>query len=267
MKYKWLLSIAVMIAVAFSSCRTAKTQDLVYFTNVDSLQVQNIKNSYAMKIKPDDELLIRVTSEVPAATDIYNLPVASVSSQEEKLARPNEKIATYTVTEKGTINMPVLGEIAVVGKTVDQLQEYLTAEIGKTVEHPIVSVNLKNVRVVVLGEVANPGTKEVIKQRYSLMDAIGDAGGLTQYGRRDNVLLLREEEGKVTTHRINLQDANTLYSPYYYLQQNDIVIVEGNNIKEANAKYNTNNAYKLTVVSTIVSAVSVIASLAIALLR
>ena len=99
-----------------------------------------------------------------------------------------------------------------------------------------------------------------------LLDAIGDAGDLSIYAKRDNVLLIRDENGKATYHRINLEDGRLLSSPYYYLQQNDVVYVEPNKIRKDNSKYNQNNAYKLSVTSTVVSVVSVIASLAIALL-
>ena len=116
-----------------------------------------------------------------------------------------------------------------------------------------------------MGEVKTPCAINVKRERYSILDALSDAGDLTEYGERDNVLLIREENGAKTYHRINLNDASILSSPYFYLKQNDVVYVEPNSIREDNSKYNQNNSYKVSVVSAIVSACSVVASLVIAL--
>ena len=137
--------------------------------------------------------------------------------------------------------------------------------ISETVDDPIVRVQLVDFRVNVLGEVKKPGAVLVNKERYSILDALADANDLTEYGERSNVLLIREIDGKRIYQRLNLNSSDILTSPYFYLQQNDVVYVEPNEIRRENAKYNQNNAYKISVVSTIVSACSVIASLIIAL--
>lgn len=138
-------------------------------------------------------------------------------------------------------------------------------KVSETVEDPYVKVQLVNFKVNVLGEVARPGTIEVDTERYSLLDALAAAGDLTPYGERENILLIREENGQKHFHHLNLNDAATLSSPYFYLQQNDVIYVEPNKIRHDNSKYNQNNSYKLSVVSAVVSAVSVVASLCIAL--
>lgn len=116
-----------------------------------------------------------------------------------------------------------------------------------------------------LGEVKRPGAIEAKSERFTIFDALAAAEDMTEYGERTNVMVIREENGQRVYHRVNLKDARIVDSPYYYLQQNDVVYVEPNRIKAGNAKYSQNNAFKVTVVSTIVSAVSVIASLVIAL--
>ena len=104
------------------------------------------------------------------------------------------------------------------------------------------------------------------KERYSVLDAISDAGDINQYGRRDNILLIREEaDGTRSYHRLDLGSSDLLTSPYFYLQQNDVVYVEPNDVRQSNAEYNQNNSYKVQVISTAISAVSVIATLIIAL--
>ena len=132
-------------------------------------------------------------------------------------------------------------------------------------EDPYVRVELLNFRVNVLGEVAKPGPKRVETERYSVLDALADAGDLTPYGERSNILLIRETSTGKEYHHLNLNDASLLSSPYFYLQQNDVVYVEPNKIRKDNAEYNQNNAFKVSVASAIVSGCSVVASLIIAL--
>ena len=153
----------------------------------------------------------------------------------------------------------------VAGLSTQELTKELETRISKDVENPIVRVQLVNFRINVLGEVKKPGAISVNKERYSILDALADAGDLTEYGERSNVLLIREVDGKRIYHRLNLNNSEVLSSSYFYLQQNDVVYVEPNEIRRENAKYNQNNSFKISVVSTIVSACSVIASLIIAL--
>ena len=122
-----------------------------------------------------------------------------------------------------------------------------------------------NFRVNVLGEVKNPGQIVVTTERFSIFDALATVGDLTEYGRRENVTLIREVDGVRTYHRINLNDANVVNSPYFYLQQNDVIYVEPNKVRKDNSKYNQNNSFRIQVVSTVVSLASVISSLLIAL--
>jgi polysaccharide export outer membrane protein len=161
--------------------------------------------------------------------------------------------------------MPILGKVHVEGKTTNEIRDMLVKEISKDVKDPFVDVTIVGFKVNVLGEVKDPGTKIVTKERYSILDALADAKDLTEYGKRENVLLIREEGGTKKVVRLNLNDAKLLESSYFYLQQNDAIYVEANTIKQENSKYNQNNGFKLSVVSTIVSACSVIASLIIAL--
>lgn len=162
--------------------------------------------------------------------------------------------------------MPVLGEIYVEGKTTDEIETLIKERISLEVKDPYVSVRLLSFKINVLGEVKNPGVINVRTERFSLLDALSVANDMTVYGKRENVLLIREEGGVKKCIRLNLNDKNILESPYYYLQQNDVVYVEPNKIRKDNSKYNQSHAYKLSVISTIVSACSVIASLVIALL-
>lgn len=262
---KNLLYLTALFAILVSSCSTYNTS-LPYFEDIKNAQSGEFaQGSYAIKIVPDDELLITVTSNVPSAASMYNIPLSNPAIRAAITTTTQPQQQTYIVDTNGNIQFPVLGTIHVAGLSTEELKDLLLKRISETVEDPIVRVQLVNFRVNVLGEVKKPGAVLVNKERYSILDALADANDLTEYGERSNVLLIREIDGKRIYQRLNLNSSDILTSPYFYLQQNDVVYVEPNEIRRENAKYNQNNAYKISVVSTIVSACSVIASLIIAL--
>ena len=261
-----LLCAAVLMAVVLSSCETIYTTKLPYFEDIDSTQVAEMaEKDFSIKIIPDDELLIAVTTTMPAASSIYNMPMSNPATRDDVVTVSQPQHQTYIVDANGDIQFPVLGKLHVAGMTTLELKEELTKQISKNVSKPTVRVQLVNFRVNVLGEVKKPGAITVKKERFSILDALAEAGDLTEYGERDNVLLIREENGKQIYKRFNLNNSEILTSPYFYLKQNDVIYVEPNEIRQENAMYNQNNSYKISVVSTIVSATSVIVSLIIAL--
>lgn len=258
---------AIVISFCLTSCHTSK-ENLTYFANLSPEQTSGTieGGSYEITIIPDDELVITVTSLTPDATAPYNAPLAAISNRAEKQeATRQQTLQTYIVDQNGYISMPIIGKIKAAGLTTNQLCKQITDKVAQNVIDPYVRVQLLNYRVNVLGEVKSPGAIKVVKERYSILDALAEAGDLTPYGRRENVLLIREENGQRVYHRLNLNDAATLSSPYFYLRQNDVVYVEPNNVLKSNSRYSQDNGYKLSVISTIVSAASVIASLAIAI--
>lgn len=260
------LKIAVVVtALAISSCSSNKT-NLSYFydlNNKDSGSTELIVTP--LRIVPDDALLITVNSFYPEATAGYNVPMVNPSQRGVLAGYTTPQQQTYIVDSKGDINFPILGKIHVEGMTTEELSDYIGDRISADVVDPYVHVELTSFKIQVLGEVNKPGTVNVTTERFTLLDALAQAGDLTAYGRRENVLLIRQENGQNKYYHINLNDSGVLSSPLFYLKQNDVLIVEPNDIKKANSKYNQDNAYKLSVISTIVSAASVVASLAIAL--
>lgn len=252
------------IMLSITSCSSSKGK-LTYFKDIDTFESFVPLGEYSVKIEPTDELFISVTSSSPEATALYNLPVANYATKNNLGATLQPSQQTYIVDSKGDIIFPLLGTLHVAGLTTEQLREELTQIISKDVKDPIVRVELHNFRVNVMGEVNSPGPKSGRTPRYSVLDALADAGDLTIYGKRDNVLVIREENGQRHIERIDLTSAEALNSPYFFLKQNDYVYVEPNEIRTDNSKYNQNNAFKLSIISTVVSAASVIASLVIAL--
>lgn len=263
---KFINSIISLIFVVITvSCGTTRSS-LTYFEDIKETQEGVMTNVIPqLRIVPDDALLITVNSAEPEATAIYNMPLVNPSERGNRTLYNVPQQQTYIVSSKGDINFPVLGKIHVEGMTTEELAAYIAGRIEKDVIDPFVRVELQNFRVQVIGEVMKPGPVKVEGERLTVLDALSAAGDLTPYGERNNVLLVRQEEGINKYYHLNLNDSKTLSSPLFYLKQNDVIIVEPNDIRKANSKYNQDNAYKLSVISTIVSAVSVVASLTIAL--
>lgn len=258
------LSLLIVLITA-GGCSSNK-ENLVYMSDVADVRHGTLAlEPQPLKIRPNDELMINVSSEVPGATAAYNLPFNNTSMKVE-IPEQNTlvRFQTYIVDKSGDILFPILGKIHVGGMTTMQLAEYLTKRISESVENPIVRVELVNFKVQVTGEVAHPQSIDVHTERYTVLDAIAEAGDLTVQGRRDNVLLIRQEDGQVTYHRIDLNNAKSWEAPYFYLQQNDVIYVEPGELRKNEQSYNERRSFNLTLASIIVSSCSVIASLIIA---
>lgn len=261
----------MMIAAAtLLSCSTTQDNNLPYFKDLGNQAHGTLSNpvdDYAIRIQPEDELIITVSSVVPEATAAYNLPMENPATRSQLRSTTQPRTQTYIVDDKGYIMMPVLGRIMVNGKTTSQIAQEITAMVAQNVKDPHVRVDIVNFGVDVMGEVRNPQRVHTTRQNYTVLDALTQCGDLTEFGERDRVIVIRTEGGKREFHRLNLNSSEVFNSPYFYLKQNDVVYVEPNQIRIDNSKYNQNNAYKLSVISTVVSSVSVIASLIIALAR
>lgn len=201
---------AAAVAGMFASCSSSKTV-LPYFTDISTVSEGSFAVAdYAPDIKPDDELIITVSSVSPEATAIYNLPLTNPATTTELFKASTPQQQTYVVDSKGDINFPILGKIHVAGMTIEQLQDELTKRISNDVEDPHVMVALANFRVVVAGEVKEPHSIAVTRNRYSILDALSDAGDLTEYGERSNVLLVREENGERKFIHLDLNSSDLL---------------------------------------------------------
>lgn len=260
---------AIISLVVLASCSSTKDNKLVYFKNLTGNDgvLANVDDKYIIRVQPDDELIITITSSVPEATAMYNLPLGNPSTRGNVTASSQPRLQTYIVDPKGDIELPLIGKLHVQGLTTNEISELIKGKVAQNVKDPFVRVEMIQFGVNVMGEVQSPHRVEINKQRFTLLDALSAAGDLTVYAKRDNILIMRTENGQLTYHRVSLNDPELFKSPYFYMQQNDVVYVEPNKIRTNNSKYDQNNAYKLSVISTVVSAVSVIASLVIALTR
>lgn len=241
---------AMLAIILLTSCKTSQNK-ITYFQDLERNVLTDSIANYEIKICPDDQLSIYVSSIDPNAVGIFNLQTPDQS---------------YLVDSKGYIDFPVIGKIAVAGKTRNELVDIFKDKISVYAKSPIVTIQIINFKVSVLGEVNKPGAQVMPNERVSILDAIGMAGDLTLYGERSNVVLIRDNNGKKEYHRFDLTSSEMLSSPYFYLQQNDIIYVEPNKARKGNAKYSQNAQFNISVASTVVSAISVLASLTIALL-
>ena len=228
-----------------SSC--ASTKRLVYFSDLSDANnyTEAISNKKELNIQPDDLLSITVNSLNAESNVLFNSGVLQTTGSATGTANTHANEG-YLVDKDGNINFPVLGKIHLAGQTKEQASDLLTTEIKKSVKNPIVNVKFLNFRITVLGEVNKPSTFSVTGEKINLLEALGLAGDLTVYGRRDNILVIREANGIRSTTRVNLTSASTLNSPIYYLQQNDIVYIEPAKVK---ALQSSNSSFFLPLVS------------------
>ena len=264
MKIKTLIFAFTIILL--TSCKTT-TNNITYFQDLDNQSAVTGKAvNYTPRIAPDDQLSITVSGMDPNAVATFNIPLASYLAPGETNVTYTPVLHTYLVNSHGEIDFPVLGKLQVGGMTRSELTDMMTKRISAYVKSPIVTIQIRNFKVSVLGEVNKPGTVNVPNERLSVLDALGMAGDLTIYGNRTNVLLIRDNNGLKEYHRFDLTSAEMLTSPYYYLQQNDVLYVEPNKARKGNAKYSQNGQFNVSLASTIISALSILASLGIALL-
>lgn len=235
---KFFLPIVVLtMVVLLGSCSSGK--DVPYFQNIDEISLAGSKGLYDAKIMPKDMLTITVSTTDPAAAAPFNLSVGNTVGVSGQLSNGGGNLQGYLVDNDGNINFPVIGHMHVQGMTKSQCQDMIREKLlpyMAATENPIVTVRMSSYRVTVTGEVNRPGVIPVSTEKMSIVEALAQAGDLTVYGKRDNIMLIREDEtGQKKMVRLNMNDANLINSPYYYLQQNDIIYVQPNSVKAKNA--------------------------------
>jgi polysaccharide export outer membrane protein len=216
------------------SCTSSRKS--VYFIDQKDAVLKANNLSTKNIIQPNDILSIAVTSLNNASTEVFNKPNNSFVST-SSVTGANLQSPGYLVNDEGNIQFPVLGSMKITGLTTNELRVKITKELldRKLLVDPIVIVRQLNFKVSVLGEVSKPSVVNVPNEKISLLEALGLAGDITIYGRKDNVMVIREEDGVKKIKRLNLNSSEIFSSEYYYLKSNDIVYVEANNAKIANS--------------------------------
>ncbi|MFB9057044.1 polysaccharide biosynthesis/export family protein [Mariniflexile ostreae] len=243
-----------LVLVLLQSC--ANKKDVLYFQDADALKQTDVQY-HAPRIQPNDVLDIKVSALVPETALPYNVQIVTTNSTSsiELL-----KLQGYLVDADGTITFPVLGRLQVGKQTTAELEETLQSQLedGGHLILPKVSVRLLNAKVTILGEVQRPGTYNFTEQQISLPQALGYAGDLTINGKRQDILIIRETDGKRYTHRIDLTKSDWFDSPYYYIQPNDFIVVNPNGPKVKSSGFVGNTGTLISVISVILTSIVLI---------
>jgi polysaccharide export outer membrane protein len=215
-----------------SSC--GNTKAVTYFNNIADTSLQSPVTGIEPVIQKGDLLSISVSSTSPDATTMFNTSNTPASNRDVSSSALSQAVG-YLVSQNGTIDFPMLGTIQVVGMSKETLKDLIkkNLEDKKLLFDPIVTVRYLNFHVTVLGEVNHPGVVNIPNEQGTLLEALGLAGDLTIYGKRENVLLIRKENGQKVIRRLNLLSENVLNSPYYYLKSNDVIYVTPSSNKVA----------------------------------
>lgn len=236
------------------SCSVKKT---IYFNDlpVDSVRVLKESSKFTdPRIQPDDMLSISVQTIDPTTAAVANQSMAIQAIGASSASNVGTQLITgFLVDRDGYVHMALLGKILVKDLTTYEARERISEVASKYYKEPTVQVRFANYKITVLGEVARPATYTVPNEKVSILDALGLAGDLTIYGKRDNVLLVREQGGQKELVRLNLNSSDIFQSPYYYLKQNDVLYVEPGRAKAA-----ANNASRTQTFALIGSLVSVL---------
>ncbi|WP_155800633.1 polysaccharide biosynthesis/export family protein [Pontibacter sp. BAB1700] len=216
------------------STACVSTKDAVYFNNIGSTEIRGRTESLEPVIQPNDLLSITISSLNPAASEVFN--VSAINSSRVANATATNTVSPvigYLVDQEGNIQLPLLGKTKAAGMTKKDFQEGIRNQLiqRKLLIEPVVDIRYLNYKISVLGEVARPSVLTVPNEKITLLEALGLAGDLTIYASRNNVLLIREEEGNKKLVRIDLTTNELFTSPYYYLKSNDIIYVEPNKTK------------------------------------
>ena len=249
MEKRLKLAAVIMLMVSLGSCVSNK--EIVYLQDAEGINAIEAIVKVEPKIQQGDILSINISALDAEAALPFNLFEAGNTTS---VSKP----ITYLVNSDGEINFPVLGKLKVEGFTNKEITSHLTEALAVYIKNPIVNIRLTNFKVTVLGEVKSPGTYPVPNERISILEAIGLAGDLTIQGKRKNVMLVREQSGKRTFVEIDLTSREILNSPYFYLAQNDVLVVEPNKTKINSSAVGPNIGVIFASISTLISIIVLI---------
>ncbi|WP_231427798.1 polysaccharide biosynthesis/export family protein [Pedobacter sp. Leaf250] len=244
----------MILAAVFSSCGV-RYKSVPYFQDLrDSGMVrEQIKNYSTLKIQKGDILALTITSLNPEASAIFNMGnTSSVQTAPGSSQSPQNAANGFTVDQQGAIQMPLLGSINIEGFTLIEARDLIKSKLNNYLKEPVLSLRLVNFKVSILGDVANPGVYPIQNERVSVAEALSMAGDLSITALRNNVLLVREVQGERQYIRLNLQKKDLFNSPYYYLQNNDILYIQPSNAKYASVDSSYRNVGILLSVASIV---------------
>jgi polysaccharide export outer membrane protein len=247
---RYLLPFLICLILLNLSCSSKK--DILYLQDYQRIAAMTTDNFEPPLIRPNDILMINVASFDLEAAAPFNL-LQPGRTLADMRSTANREIQGYIVNADGTIEFPVLGTVQAGGKTRQELVNHLKSEISAYLKDPIINIEIINYKITVLGEVNRPGTYTIREERITLLEALGYAGDLNIYGKRDNILVVREQNGTRTYSLVDITQSSFMESPFYYLLQNDVVYVQPNNAQVGGAAYNRNSSVYISIASVLIS--------------
>ncbi len=235
---------AIALVCALASCSSKTYKEINYLQDIESTESMAMKVNQGIIIQPQDQLSIIVNSRDPRLSAQFNLSVSTfyTGSELSQTGGAAQRITGYIVDNQGNINFPSLGTLHVAGMNRWALQELIREELNETglLKDAIVTVEFMNFKISVLGEVTAPGTYSVVGDKITILQALALARDLTIHGQRNNVQVIREQNGQRTIYVMDLRSSDIFSSPAYYLQQNDVVYVTPSKVRAGQSTINEN---------------------------
>ena len=243
--------VCVLLSVCLFSCSSAK--QVSYFKDLDDdgymyTRGQSIATAHyqPLTVQPDDILQVVISTIDPQTNEAFKVDQEENTVVNDDILNAPKETGGYRVDKNGDIELPVLGRFHVAGLTTEDIKDSVQVAAAKILRQPLVNVRLANFTVNVLGEVARPGTYVMSNEKASVLDALGLAGDMTIYGKRDNVMLMRKQNGvQKKVARFNLNNTQMLSSPYFYLRQGDVIYVEPTKAKVASSDMRATKSYAI----------------------
>lgn len=245
----------LFVSLFLFSCVSKKK--IVYMQGIDNQESYNSSQRYEATLQPDDLLSVIVSAENPEVTIPFNLPQIQGNYQ---LNENQSNIKTYLIDNDGFIEFPVVGKLKLGGLTRSQAINVLSEKISFYIKNPSINLRILNYKISVLGHVVKPGSYTIPSERITFLEALSLAGDLTIYGKRNNILVIHDEEGKKTYNRIDLTKVDLLNLEHYYLSQNDVIYVEPNKTAINSSSVGPNTTLYVTGLTVLLSLILVLKS-------
>lgn len=252
MKHLYLFRFLFLFSISIALFSCASREKMIYYQNISELDRNIPAENFEPMLQPDDLLKIVVLAENPEAAAPFN----AFASGDKELSTSGQQTDTYLIDTNGKIRFPIIGELHLGGLTKTEARNLITTSLSKYLSNHSVNLSIMNFKVTVQGEVARPGIINLPSERLTLPEALSMSGDLTVYGRRENILLIRESNGKKTFARVDITKADFLNSPYYYLAQNDIIYVEPNKTKIDSSIIGPNTGIIFSAISLLITIVA-----------
>lgn len=260
--FKFLL---FAIAIIFSAC--SAQQKVLYLQDVESGAEIELPDNYIIRLKPLDQITVVVNNKNPELAVPFNSSTSynSLNGGNTPSTANENSLQILTIDEQGFVNMPIIGKIYCAGMTRDELARAIEQSITEQgyMSDPHVNVRFADLTISVLGEVNKPGRFSINRDQITIFEAIALAGDMTIFGKREDVAVVRECNGKNIVTKLDLRSAEIFNSPCYYLEQNDVIIVSPNKYKAATSEINQNRSFWISLASTAVA----VATLVITIIR